>query len=176
MLCRLAQTVAMFDYVGSEEISLAVAGYPGGTSIRSIAALKNWIRDTGDRVTFDRKLAVATFVIDLDGNLLLADRHSEHVACAGGAAVLLAGEMFISWDRDVLEISDISNQSTGYCPDLDSWQYVEAALSKIAIDRPSSFTMEFIFRRCGKCDRINLIKDDVFVCVVCDSPLPEGIN
>jgi hypothetical protein len=166
----------MFDYVGSEEIRLAVVGYPRGTTIGSIADLKNWLRDTSDRMSIERKLVIATFVIDLDGNLLLADRHSEHVACAGGAAVLSAGEIFISWDRYVLEISDISNQSTGYCPDLDSWQYVEVALSKIAIDRPSSFTMEFIFRRCGKCDRINIIKDNVFVCAVCDSPLPERVN
>jgi hypothetical protein len=166
----------MFDYVSSEEIGLAVAGYPRGTTIQSIADLKTWMRDTCDRETIDRKLVVATFVIDLDGNLLLADRHSEHVACAGGAAVLSAGEIFISWEKDGLEISDITNQSTGYCPDLASLQHVEAASSKIPIARPSSFTAEFTFRRCGNCDRVNIIKDDIFVCAVCDSPLPEGIN
>jgi hypothetical protein len=163
----------MFEYVGFEEIRLMVAEFPRGTKIESIADLKHWVRATGDRSMFDRQLIVATFVIDLDGNLLLADRHSEHVACAGGAAVLAAGEIFITWDGDILEISDITNQSTGYCPDLDSWQYVESALSKIQIDRPLGFTMEFIFRRCDSCDRINIIKNELFVCAVCDSPLPK---
>jgi hypothetical protein len=33
-------------------------------------------------------------VIDAKGNLLLAERCSEHVACAGGGPVLSAGEIF----------------------------------------------------------------------------------
>ena len=36
---------------------------------------------------------IATFVVNQDGTLMLADRSSEHVACAGGAPVCSAGEM-----------------------------------------------------------------------------------
>jgi hypothetical protein len=66
-----------FDYVGAEEIRLAIAEYPRGTKIESIADLKGWIGIMGARSASDPQLVVATFVIELDGNLLSADRHSE---------------------------------------------------------------------------------------------------
>ena len=72
----------VFDHIGSEEIRLAIAGCPEGTVIKSVADLKNWIGDTCNRQTINSRLLVATFVIDLDGNLRLADRRAEHVACA----------------------------------------------------------------------------------------------
>jgi hypothetical protein len=74
---------------------------------------------------------VATFVIDLNGDLLVADRRSEHVACAGGGPVLSAGEMFFLVEEDRVEVTDVSNQSTGYCPEPSSWPGVAAALDRI---------------------------------------------
>jgi hypothetical protein len=165
-----------YKYIGSTEIKLSVAEYPCGTVIRSIADLENWIIGQLYRPIITGGSIVATFVIDLDVNLCIADRHSEHVACASARSVLSAGEIFINWDKNGFEVSDITNQSTGYCPKLESWHYVEAALDKIPIDRPSHFTSEFTFRRCNACLQINIIKDSLFVCAVCSSILPDVWN
>jgi hypothetical protein len=165
-----------YKYVGSSEIKLSVVNFPIGTVIRSIADLKNWIDNTHDKKTISSGLVIATFVVDIYGNLRLADRQSEHVACAGGGAVLSAGELFISCDGNEFEISDATNQSTGYCPEIESWNYVETALNKIPIYHPSKFTTEFTFRRCCHCSQINIIKNDVFVCSVCNSNLPDEWN
>jgi hypothetical protein len=167
--------IKCYNYVGSEEIKLAVASFPRGTVVHSISDLKKWI-NTYDKKAINFNLVVATFVINLNGDLLLADRHSEHVACAGGEPVLSAGEIFITWDKDKFEISDVTNQSTGYCPEIESWQYVEAALNKISIDHPSSFTTKFSFRRCSYCCQVNIIKNGSFICLVCNSTLPDEWN
>jgi hypothetical protein len=165
----------LYHYVGSEEIKIAVADYPIGTVIESILDLKKWTNSILNKNDRSRSI-VATFVIDIDRNLRLADRCSEHVACAGGQPVLSAGEIFINWEQNIYEVSDITNQSTGYCPEVESWKYVETALDKISIKHPSSFTVEFIFRRCCSCSQINIIKNDVFVCSVCNSTLPNVWN
>jgi hypothetical protein len=165
-----------YNYVGSEEIRLSAANFPVGTVIHSIADLQKWIDGNCDRQTIASNLVVATFVIDLNCNLRLADRHSEHIACAGGEAVLSAGEIFISWNQTEFAVCDITNQSTGYCPEINSWHHVETALKKISIVCPSQFTVEFTFRRCCYCSQINIIKNDVFICSVCNSTLPPEWN
>jgi hypothetical protein len=165
-----------YTYVGSEEIKLSVANFPSGTVIDSIADLENWIYQTYDKKTISSNSIAATFVIDVEGNLLLADRHSEHVACAGGKVVLSAGEIFIIFEGNSLEISDITNQSTGYCPEIESWTHVESALDKIQVSHPSSFTIEFNFRRCSSCSQTNIIKNDSSICLVCNSTLPDKWN
>jgi hypothetical protein len=58
-----------------------------------------------------------TFVIDLGGALRLAPRRGEHVACADGAPVLSAGEITFLRDQDRWTVSEVSNPSTGCCPD-----------------------------------------------------------
>ena len=58
------------------------------------------------------------FVIDLTGTLRLAPRRSEHVACAGGGPVLSAGEIVFRRERGGWTVGEVSNQSTGYCPDV----------------------------------------------------------
>ncbi len=64
---------------------------------------------------------IATFVIDTASNLRINDRHSEHIVCANGEMVLSAGEItFEMYKNNVVQISQITNQSTGYCPSVGS--------------------------------------------------------
>jgi hypothetical protein len=170
------ELIKLYKYVGSEEIERSVANCASGTVINSISSLNNWIYNTFDRQAISANLVTATFVIDTNIDLRLADRHSEHVACAAGHPVLSAGEIFISCERAHLEVFEITNQSTGYCPEIESWHYVEIALAKIPIDRPSCFTTEFTFRRCCNCKQINIIKDGLFICAVCNSKLASEWN
>lgn len=114
-----------------------------------------------------------TFVVGADGVLRVAARRSEHVACAGGSPVLAAGEITFDPAGTVV---DVSNQSTGYCPDLVSWQAVAAALDGAGIAHPGGFTHEVVFRRCPRCTEINVVRDGYFVCVFCESDLPAAWN
>jgi len=108
--------------------------------------------------------------------LLVADRRSEHVACAGGGAVLSAGEMWFGIDCDRVEVVEVSNQSTGFCPESESWPVVAAALDQIGVLHPGHFTTEIVFRRCRSCGERNVVKDHWYVCGVCDSELPREWN
>jgi hypothetical protein len=114
-----------------------------------------------------------TYVVDLEGTLRLAPRRSEHVACAGGADVLAAGEITFDGDHEVVEVT---NQSTGYCPDVTCWPAVAAALDRAGLRHPGAFTTAFVFRRCERCAAISIVKDGDFTCPECDEPLPINWN
>ena len=164
-----------YQYVGSSEIKNVVKNFPKGTIIKSIEALKQWIETTKQKPNHYGVIA-ATFIIDLNGYLCLADRHSENIACSGGKGVLSAGEIFIGIAKNNYEVLEISNQSTGFCPQLQSWSRVAKALDNIPLSHPGRFTIEFIFRRCTKCYQLNVVKDCLFACEVCDAPLPKSWN
>jgi hypothetical protein len=72
----------------------------------------------------------------------------------------------------------VTNQSTGYGPEPESWPAVAAALAAIddQASRAPAYTTAYIFRRCPACQQINLIKDAWFFCAVCDAPLPRSWN
>jgi hypothetical protein len=113
----------------------------------------------------------ATYIVDLEHRLWLADRHSEHIACARRQPVLAAGEMAWIVDRGKVEIIEITNQSTGYCPTPESWKVVAALLESINdVIFPVMWTRAFLFRRCV-CGQINIVKDGVFECSVCGQGL-----
>jgi hypothetical protein len=116
-----------------------------------------------------------TFVVDCAPTLWIADQHSEHVVCARGERVLAAGELSVEF-KPVLRVSAASNQSTGYCPEPDSWESVAAALDRAGLPRPDDYTASYLFRRCDRCASINLIKEAVFECAVCEAPLSVGWN
>ena len=118
----------------------------------------------------------ATFVVDLAGWLRLAPRRSEHVACAGGEPVLAAGEMSFAQMASGPTVAAISNQSTGYCPEPESWPAVARALTFLGGGAPAGYTTIFIFRRCRACGQINLVKEGWFYCAVCQTPLPAEWN
>jgi len=136
-------------------------------------ALAEWIAKNAER---DGTL-IATFVV-LPGGVWVADRRSEHVACARGASVLSAGEMTFALDRrrGSIEVVHVTNQSTGYCPQPESWPAVASALDAAGIAHPGAFDLALIFRRCTKCDTTNIVKEDVYECFVCGAPLPREWN
>jgi hypothetical protein len=100
----------LYPYVGPAAIKARVACRPAGTRISSAADLLDWVRGTGEHPGHDG-LVAATFVIDAGGDLLLADRRSEHVGCAGGGPVLSAGEMFFRVNGE--EIEAVATRSAG---------------------------------------------------------------
>jgi hypothetical protein len=165
----------LYRYIGPAEIKTRVAGCPGGTPISSFATLLAWVRGSG-RDDGPDGLVAATFVIDAGGQLLLADRRSEHVACVGGGPVLSAGEVFFRCDGDEVEVIEVSNHSTGYCPEAESWPAVAAALERICVAHPGRFTREVSFRRCERCGERSVVKDDWYVCGVCGAELPQEWN
>ncbi|GGK27589.1 hypothetical protein GCM10011583_69480 [Streptomyces camponoticapitis] len=73
-------------------------------------------------------------------------------------------------------VGEVSNQSTGYCPDIGSWPAVAEALDRIGIRRPSGFTHEVVFRRCRSCREPSIVREEDFVCVFCGEDLPRGWN
>jgi hypothetical protein len=153
-----------YVYVGPSEIRERHADHPPGTPIRSAADLAP-LAASGE--------VVLTYVVGLDEVLRVADRRSEHVACAGGEAVLAAGELTATVDGAVIEAS---NQSTGYCPEPTCWGALRAALERAGIEHCGGFTREFVFRRCPGCGERNLVKDGWFECSLCGAELPEHWN
>ncbi|MEV5573768.1 hypothetical protein AB0L06_27315 [Spirillospora sp. NPDC052269] len=161
-----------FDYVGPAEIRDQVRPGARGEAIESRGALGAWLGERPD----DEREEPFTFVVERGGTLLLAAQRSEHVACAGGEPVLSAGEIAFAWDGGRPVVSEVSNQSTGYCPDVTSWPAVEAALVRAGLDHPGAFTHPMVFRRCTECHQHNIVKDDYFVCAMCEAPLPSAWN
>jgi hypothetical protein len=159
----------LYRYVGPVGIAARSAGRTAGMRVSSISDILVWARQADE----GQGEVAATFVIDEGGGLLLADRRSEHVACAGGRPVLSAGEMFFAVEGDRVEVAEVSNQSTGYCPEPESRPAVAAALDYIGVPHPGRFTVEVVFRRCGKCGERNVVKDGWFVC---GADLPAGWN
>ncbi|WP_392753208.1 hypothetical protein [Streptomyces sp. LN590] len=161
-----------YRYVGPDELKAAVRPGDGGRRIGSAADLGGWIMEQSAA-----ELAEPfTFVVGVDGVLRLAPRRSEHVACASGDMVLSAGEISFMREADLWTVSEVSNQSTGYCPDVSSWAEVARALDAIGIRRPSGFTHEVVFRRCPNCQERNIVREDDFLCVFCGSDLPAAWN
>ena len=157
-----------FKYVGPSEILARSRDAPKGAAIASRDDAAAWFRAHGRDES-----GWATYVVNLAGELLVAPRRSEHVACAGGEPVLAAGEIRFDLDGSVL---DISNHSTGYCPSEDCWEAARAAFDRASLRRPDAFTRVVVFRRCASCGERNLVKDDWFVCALCDAELPVAWN
>jgi hypothetical protein len=87
-----------------------------------------------------------------------------------------AGELTFARAPEGWSVTAISNQSTGYCPDVTSWPAVAAALDHLGLPHPGRFTEEITFRRCPQCAEINVVKDGDFTCTFCASELPAHWN
>ena len=161
-----------YAYVGPKEIFDIAMTQPSGIEIGSIEDLKDWLGTDPTEIRPDGS-TVATFTIGNDFKLRLAPRRSEHVACASGGPVFAAGEITIS---DDFEITEITNQSTGFCPEPDCWAIVAKTLDQLQLKRPNDFTTSIIFRLCPKCNQRNIVKDSWYQCDTCNSELPEQWN
>lgn len=158
--------------VGPPELMIAVRRDAEGRVVRSPADVGAWLAECARA---DRAEPF-TYVVGTDGRLRLAPRRSEHVACAGGRDVLAAGEMRFEQAGDRWSAVEVSNQSTGYCPDLDSWHAVARALDRTGVAHPGRFTHEVVFRRCEECGKCAIVREGDFVCVFCGSDLPSRWN
>jgi len=137
--------------------------------------VRTWVKDTAQEL--DREGCVtATLVVLEDGAFWVADRHSEHVACARGGLVLSAGEITFAITAEAVKVVAVSNQSTGYCPEPESWPAVAAALERAGLDAPAGFIPALLFRRCASCGSRNIVKDGSFECAVCGAELPHVWN
>jgi hypothetical protein len=137
-----------YSHLGTKEEWEAVPPDSTRALVRAPADVTRWVADTRQKLDPDR-CVTATFVVRTDGQLWIADRHSEHVACAEGGDVLSAGEMTFRVRGSEIEVVEVTNQSLGYCPEPESWPAVEAALAQAGIEYPDSFTAAFTFRRCS---------------------------
>jgi len=155
-----------YTYLGSPDLR-SERGSEDTCMTTTAAALCEWLdgRDPRDQAE------PFTFVIDVEGCLRLAPRRSEHVALAGGRAVLSAGEMAFGHNGTSWFVVGVSNHSTGYRPDAKSWPAVAAALDRIGIEHPGDFTTKIVFRVCPGCGQLNIIHEDNYVCAVCDGYL-----
>ncbi len=167
--------VKVYQYVGPAEIKKRASQTQPGVRIGSVDDFVGWVRSTGQQADAAGLVAV-TFVVDEDGFLRVGDRRSEHIACSGGKPVLSAGEMFFRVTAGGVEVAEVSNQSTGFCPEPASWPAVAAALDSLGIRHPGRFTLEVIFRRCPSCGERNIVKDGWFSCGSCGADLPIDWN
>ncbi len=164
-----------YRYIGSDDIKNLVCPSEHRAIVHQAQDIIRWIKGTG-QLHKNTGFVVATFIIDTNENLWIADRHSEHYVCAQGKEVLSAGEITFSVDRSNVEVVEITNQSTGYCPEPESWTIVQQALTRAKIPHPKGFTFEFIFRRCEKCYAKNVVKEGWFDCGVCGAELSQDWN
>jgi hypothetical protein len=165
--------VKLYRYVGPRRIADRVRPGSAGVPIRSPGDVLVWVRSTDQELSGG--CVIATFVVDAVGVLLIADRRSEHVACAGSQPVRSAGEITFAVGRAV-EVTAVSNQSTGYCPEPESWPTVAAALTAAGLEPPAGLSLVCDFRRCVGCGNLTLVKGGVFECGVCGADLPAAYN
>lgn len=90
--------------------------------------------------------------------------------------MLSAGEMSFREESGRWMVDEVSNQSTGYCPDVGSWSAVADALDRAGFAHPGGFTHGVVFRRCVACQQVNIVREDDFTCVFCDESLPFDWN
>jgi hypothetical protein len=163
----------LYRYVGPKQIAERVGLRRGGVPICSADDVRKWQQESAQKLVGG--CFTATFVVDAGGVLLVADRRSEHVACAGGEPIRSAGEITFEIGSAV-EVGGVSNQSTGYCPEPESWPAVAESLSRAGLAAPQNFSLACVFRRCVACSNLNVVKDALFECGVCGAELPTNYN
>ena len=125
-----------YIYVGPADVREAASASPPGVVIENPASLTAWFERHVEDMTTEGTIT-ATFVVDADGLLRLARAPLGTRGLSSGGPVLSAGEITFSKGGDVTEIT---NQSTGFCPEPESWPSVAAVLYRIPLSHPGRFT------------------------------------
>lgn len=155
----------LIRYVGPPELRAILS--PTRQRIENARDVLGWARQNGA----SNAEIVVTFIVNARGELWIANRRSEHIACAAGEPVLSAGELTFSMADERVKVVAATNQSTGFCPPPSTWLHVSHALEVAGLAHPDDFTTRFDFRRCDKCGALNLVKESWFVCAICDADL-----
>jgi len=163
-----------YKYVGNPAF-IPKGEFPARIQLDSVQDARIWVEEHRSELDIEECIA-ATYVVDAKGLFWIADRSSEHVACARVGTVLSAGEVFFSGIDDLVYIDRITNQSTGYCPEPSSWESVAESLTSVGIKFPTEFDPAFEFRHCDKCDTLNIVKDEFYTCMSCYDDLSEEYN
>ncbi len=162
--------MVLYEYVGAPELRTQAMG--------TARLLVGTAADSAGWALTQRRgeALVSTFVVDAAGRLWIADRRSEHIACARGGRVRAAGEIEFEVRDSGVEVVGVTNQSTGFCPSVESWEALEVALDEVGLVHPAYWTRAFEFRKCETCGELNVVKDGWFVCLSCDADLPREWN
>ncbi|MGB1285098.1 MAG: hypothetical protein ACPG7F_01080 [Aggregatilineales bacterium] len=161
-----------YSYIGSDNILKNLPESSIRMSVQSPDDILKWM----DKYHQTDYPVTVTFIIDTQERLWINERRSEHVLCAAGGNVLSAGEMTFNLSESVPSVIAVTNQSTGYCPEPESWWIVENTLNNANIKHPGAFTMAYLFRKCENCGTKNIVKDSWFYCGVCDAELSQQWN
>lgn len=161
-----------YNYIGPKSILKRVQAVYKGSVIKTTDDIVDWLKANNEKIKIE-DITICTFVIDLDNQLLIVNRHSEHVQCAFGKDVLSAGEIgFIIEKENRIRIDSITNQSTGYCPAASSWIEVKKALQKIeGLSIPNGFEPTFVFSYCLTCQTRQIVKEAFYYCPLCEGEL-----
>lgn len=165
----------VYHYIGPHNLRQLVSQPTDRMQILQPGDVIAWIDKSQQEVEHDHFIT-ATFIVDTRGHLWVADRRSEHVVCAAGQPVLTAGEITFVVQGEHVIVSEVTNQSTGYCPEPETWPEVDTVLDRIGLEHPPAFTTSYIFRCCDQCGTRNIVKEDVFICGVCDAMLSLDWN
>src|SRR5882724_10323791 len=135
-----------YNYVGPADLLELVSQQPDAfvRCIASAADVTAWVRETNQVLDGDKSV-IATYIVDPAGRLWIGERRMEHVVVARGQRVLMAGEITFSLAGGV-EVTYVTNQSTGYCPQPSGWEYVARALEAAGIEHPGELGRAFEFR------------------------------
>jgi hypothetical protein len=165
----------IYRYVGPENLLNLIHADICREAVENADSVLSWIRQTDQILNYDNS-TTATYIIDTNEIMWICDRHMEHVVCAIGMPVLSAGEVTFRINNNHVEIPYITNQSTGFCPEPKSWIAVNKALKKTNIKHPNKFSVNFIFRLCTNCSTINIVKENFYLCAVCNHALEKQWN
>ncbi len=164
-----------YPYVGQENLDELEFQNNISEKIAKPTDVLDWIQRADQKADED-DVFMATFVLSQDAKFYISDRYIDHVQIVQGKEVLSAGEASFFLQDNIISITAITNYSVGYCPEPESWKWVRKYLTKIGFEHPDGFTTEFIYRKCDKCETINVVKDDWYVCAVCDKDLDKQWN
>lgn len=109
-----------YHYVGLPSVKSLFQQSSHRKCVRHAEDVVHWINEVSEPASEDGTFTV-TFIVDTEQQLWINERRSEHFVCAAGHDVLSAGEMTFAIEKKQVEVVEVTNQSTGYCPEPESW-------------------------------------------------------